>query len=89
MTLAGGSWRQANIVSYDPNSRDHVVQYTRDGQEEEEVVSYDLKEGRYQRETGNALFDFFCIFCFYNSLFDFIVCCFLFFVGICRILRRR
>jgi ubiquitin carboxyl-terminal hydrolase 9/24 len=42
------------VLSYDPLTREHMVQYKVDTGIEGEVISFELKEGRYQRETGNT-----------------------------------
>ena len=38
---------------YDADSKEHMVRYKSDSMDEDDVVSYELREGRYQRETGN------------------------------------
>ena len=42
------------MLSYDSISKEHMVLYDSDSGAEGEVLSFDLKEGRYQRETGNT-----------------------------------
>ena len=50
---AGGLWKKAKVVSYDPISREHTLQYD-DELHGESAVSYPIAEGRYQKETGHV-----------------------------------
>ena len=50
---AGGLWKKAKVVSYDPVAREHTLQYE-DDLHGESAVSFCLSEGRYQKETGHV-----------------------------------
>ena len=52
--ILGGQWKPARILSYDPIAREHMIQYKIHSSGEDEVLSYELREGRYQMETGNV-----------------------------------
>ena len=50
---AGGLWKKAKVVSYDPITKEHTLQYE-DELHGESAVAYNLAEGRYQKETGHV-----------------------------------
>lgn len=47
-------WRSGKIVGYDPDSRNHRVQYERLDGTLDEIVAFNIHEGRIHRETGRA-----------------------------------
>lgn len=51
---SNGEWRYGNIVGFDADTRNHRVQYERLDGTLDEIVSFNLHEGRIHRETGRV-----------------------------------
>jgi ubiquitin carboxyl-terminal hydrolase 9/24 len=51
---SNGEWRCGNIVGYDADTRNHRVQYERLDGTPDEIVLFNLHEGRIHRETGRV-----------------------------------
>lgn len=51
---ASGEWRRGQVVGYDQDSKSHRVQYERLDGTLEELVSFNIHEGRLHRETGRV-----------------------------------
>jgi ubiquitin C-terminal hydrolase len=49
-----GMWRQGLVVGFDPVTSRHRVQYTKSDGTSEEIASFNIHEGRFQRETGRV-----------------------------------
>eukprot|EP01033_Poteriospumella_lacustris_P000104 gene104-67_t len=51
---SNNEWRSGRIVGYDPDSRNHRVQYERLDGSLDEIVAFNIHEGRLHRETGRV-----------------------------------
>lgn len=51
---SNNEWRCGRIVGYDPDSRNHRVQYERLDGSLDEIVAFNIHEGRLHRETGRV-----------------------------------